>query len=1312
MKHIEAVAKNKTLFLALVFYLFCFSSVSFSEETGCIISEGEGIAPDRPHHGYVLEQSEREKSILLRLGNTPFDPLKGFPGQGKGIKQIQPYEQQAPGYYIVQFNGPIKKGWKDALVSAGAEILDYIPDFAFIIRLIPDNKQVVRELPNVRWLGIYKPLYRINQDYLETMSKKLNGSKEAQGSETCSVLLRAVVFPGEDMARIMSEIAALGGTVMDTISAGQKTILKIEIPMDRVPDVASIHGIKWVEQWPVRKLHNDKSTDINGIRTPRDTKGLYGEGQTVAVCDTGLDQGSADPAYLHDDFEDGAGGSRVSRIFDRVGDGADDVNSGHGTHVAGSILGNGHKSGSDSSSDNFPSTCFAGMAPRASLVFQAVEDNITKSLSGIPSDLKLLFSEARGAGASLHSNSWGNEAVYGQYDSDSRAVDEYVWENKDFLILFSAGNDGVDADGDGVVDLFSLISPGTAKNCLTVGASEGNRPSFSQTWGGSWPEDYPADPIFSDRMADYPGGIVAFSSRGPCFDGRYKPDIVAPGTFILSTRSSVASGTGWGVYNTYYMYNGGTSMATPLAAGTAALMREYLIKKKGIAQPSSALIKAALINSAEDISPGQYGTGAFQEIPDSPVPNNVEGWGRLNLGRGVYPQFPFNILYYDEQNSLNTGAYREYSIDVTNSGYPLKINLVWTDYPGSPAVNGGLVNDLDLEVRGPYSAVHYPDGVCGKLFYDNNSLQWCWYQNIQAMQFSPSSYPCTVKSAAFCFYNPGYTDADVGIVVYDDKGAGGLPGNELFRKKLAHVATGWNTTQIKGVTLTGGNFYIAVEKLDPEQGIIVDDGNPAERGFFYDGSGWVQSPYTSYIRAEVCYFNEFDRMNNVVGLTLDSPDTGTYTVKVIGYNVPFGPQPYALVISGAVNRASLYYPHIASIGVWETEICVINTSDSQTINGLFKAYSDAGELVTETEDVTLPPHGRREITVGDEFTDPAGIGYIIFESDSDNVIGYTKFYTAGKYRVAIPAVSEINTGDIYITHIASNSVTGWGTGISLLNTTSSTKSLTIEFDNGQTKALELAANEHEVFLIRDLFEGEYQPGIHSAVVKDASGVIGLELFTNSPGNQMSGILLKGDTTTRIYYPHTASEGGWGTGIVAYNPSETDCDITITPYTGSGYPLTPATDTIGGKQQYIGLVSALGLPAETAWVMIEAESAITGFELFARTNLLAGYTGVGITGKEGIFVKLEKDGATGIAFVNIEDNPAAVNLTAYNDSGVVVATRTIYLNAHEKTVGTPDSIFTGDISSATYIGYSSDRELAAFQLNASSDGMMLDALPGL
>ena len=380
---------------------------------------------------------------------------------------------------------------------------------------------------------------------------------------------------------------------------------------------------------------------------------------------------------------------------------------------------------------------------------------------------------------------------------------------------------------------------------------------------------------------------------------------------------------------------------------------------------------------------------------------------------------------------------------------------------------------------------------------------------------------------------------------------------------------------------------------------------------------------------------------------------------------------------------------------------------------MFKAYNNAGVLVSEIDGVSLAPHGRREITVGDEFPSPANIGYIIFESNSDTVVGYTKFYIEGRYRVAIPAVSdsEINTDDIYISHVASDE--NWGTGVSLLNTTSSPKTLTIEFDNGETKTVSLTANEHGVFTIRGLFSGQAQPGIKSAVVKDATGVIGLELFVNNSLNWMSGILLKDDTTQNIYYPHTANENGWGTGIVAFNPSDTTCNITITPYTAAGAALTTTDVPIAGKEKYIGTVSALGLPAGTAWLKIEATSPVTGFELFARTNLLGGYTGVGIAGTEGVFAKLETDGGTGIAFVNIENSSAVVTLTAYNDSGTVIATKTINLNAYEKVVNSAVGIFSGsDISSATYIGYSSDKEVVGFQLNASSDGMKLDALPGM
>lgn len=80
------------------------------------------------------------------------------------------------------------------------------------------------------------------------------------------------------------------------------------------------------------------------------------------------------------------------------------------------------------------------------------------------------------------------------------------------------------------------------------------------------------------------------------------------------------------------------------------------------------------------------------------MPNNIEGWGRLNLSDGLYPSAPFDILFYDETTGMETGAYKDYAIHVTDVSSPLRINLTWTDYPGAPSAHGGLVNDLDLQL--------------------------------------------------------------------------------------------------------------------------------------------------------------------------------------------------------------------------------------------------------------------------------------------------------------------------------------------------------------------------------------------------------------------------------------------------------------------------------------------------------------------------------------------------------------------------------------------------------------------------------------
>ena len=441
--------------------------------------------------------------------------------------------------------------------------------------------------------------------------------------------------------------------------------------------------------------------------------------------------------------------------------------------------------------------------------------------------------------------------------------------------------------------------------------------------------------------------------------------------------------------------------------------------------------------------------------------------------------------------------------------------------------------------------------------------------------------------------------------------------------------------------------------------------------------------------------------NYSVSANTSSTRTGTMII---------GGKTFTVTQTGPITP--LYFPHVDTNLPWQTEIAIINTSN-QKVTGTLRALSNAGQLI-ETKDVTLSARGRRQITVANEFTNPTTIGYIVFDADSPAVRGYTKFYQAGVYRAAIPAVKEINTSDIYISHIASDAQ--WWTGVSLVNTTPSKKEFTIAFDNGQRILGIINANEHAVFSIESLFNNQPQPDIKSAVITNASGILGLELFGNIGGsNHLDGLLLAGNTASTIYYPHVASDNVWWTGIVAYNPSESACTITITPYSAQGTPLPTSTSSLAGKEKYIGMVADLGLPAQTAWFKIDSTSPLTGFELFgtADGNQLAAYAGGGGTGaKSGVFAKIEKNGWTGIAFVNTEADAASVTLTAYNDAGTAVATQVVPVGGHEKVVKYAEAIFSQNISGATYIAYSSDRNVVGFQLNGSSDSTMLDGLPAL
>ena len=181
----------------------------------------------------------------------------------------------------------------------------------------------------------------------------------------------------------------------------------------------------------------------------------------------------------------------------------------------------------------------------------------------------------------------------------------------------------------------------------------------------------------------------------------------------------------------------------------------------------------------------------------------------------------------------------------------------------------------------------------------------------------------------------------------------------------------------------------------------------------------------------------------------------------------------------------------------------------------------------------------------------------------------------------------------------------------------------------------------------------------------------------------------------------------------YNISNVSGILELNAYNTEGMPLGSHEVEIKGHGKYEGLVRDLNFPTETKWIEARFPKLITGFELLGTNdgNELGGFTVTNLNRMEGVFPKLEKDGWTGIAFVNIGGSPANVRLTAYDDDGHAIAQETMSVSGHAKIVGFGKDLFSQDISNASYIGFLSSKEIVGFQLNASSEGTMLDGLPG-
>lgn len=632
----------------------------------------------------------RERQTLLSNRLVVSPEKRSIPDAASGRQSPTP---RGTTPFLVQFNTPVSDVTRKLLIEAGALVRGFFPNNAILAELSPAALAALQEVAQVQGAAEFLPSDKV-QPFLASLIAAFPKER--------TVRVSIQTLAPEDAAPLAAVVRKLGGEVEAASAGTHWGIVQAVLPLGAVADLTARGEVQWIEERPEIRHRNDKAVAAARLHAVPawTTWGLTGKGQVVGHADTGLDTG--DLATMHPDF---AGRIRALIARGRPDDPSDP--NGHGTHTVGTLLGNGAASESQ----------FRGIAYEAELVHQSVVDAYGY-FTGLPIDLCELYGESFALGAHIHSDSWG-ASTYGAYDNDCRSTDLFAWDHPEHLAVFAAGNDGRDSDKDGKVDSDNISSPAAAKNVLTVGATESDRPAgsggySSYSWGSAWYSRYPALPIKNDLISYsatptpvYRQGMAAFSSRGPTDDGRIKPDVVAPGTDIISTKSSVGRNV-WTAYtpNSRYCFGGGTSMATPFVAGMAALMRQYATERAAITNPSAALLKAMVVGGARTLAPGQYGTNTTQEIPFT-SPNAVEGWGQPDITGTVHPEGRM-IRLFDRIGPAG-GATNTFDVTVTDADTPLDIALCWMDYPATAGAGVTRVNDLDLLVIAPDGTPLYPN---------------------------------------------------------------------------------------------------------------------------------------------------------------------------------------------------------------------------------------------------------------------------------------------------------------------------------------------------------------------------------------------------------------------------------------------------------------------------------------------------------------------------------------------------------------------------------------------------------------------------
>jgi hypothetical protein len=720
--------------------------------------------------------------------------------------------------HVVQFAGPTRPEWFSALQKTGARIINYLPHNAYLVygdaaslervsrlgedaRQTGDTTKVTKSFK--QWDGPYLAAFKLDPSTAEVA---------LEGTQRYAVQL--VADPDTNQATLQLAESFVGKPAVQKYQIADFVNFIVELPSSALMTLAAQEDVisimpytepTLLDERQNQILINSLTAGIPNLSTPYATfltsKGFPALNSTftsdfvVDVGDEMVDIGNtvagsttAPPGGPPNHTNSGLNTTHFALY--RAGDisqpsrlvyakwesttfpvpAAVDVRGcriGHGTLCAHIIAGNIPASlpralpHAESASPNF--YYGLGVAPFVRIGSSAIFGNNGVTGGFTNPNFNDMLARSYQYGARISSNSWG-AAVAGAYNLNSQTYDFLVRDaqrpgsvfptpgNQEMVIVFAAGNSGPGTQ--------TIGAPATAKNVITVGASQNTRSAGEN----------------AENMA-------SFSSRGPCADGRRKPDLVAPGTTVSGGLLQVGTPDPTGPGNPdscvtiaplpgttgYYRASSGTSFACPAVAGGAALVRQYFLNNPGPpfngTAPSPAMTKAYLMNSAEYMT----GTGAGDTLW-----SNNQGMGRMALNRAFdsAPRVLRDQVPADKFTA--SGQVRTLAVAFPASG-PLRITLAWTDVPGATTGTGPrLVNDLDLQVSVG------GDTYRGNNFSGANSIPGGAFDrlnNVESVFLPAGSYPAgtpvIIQVSAFNIAGDGVPgdgdllDQDYALVVYN-----------------------------------------------------------------------------------------------------------------------------------------------------------------------------------------------------------------------------------------------------------------------------------------------------------------------------------------------------------------------------------------------------------------------------------------------------------------------------------------------------------------------------------------------------------------